>query len=84
MANRSGGSRKGTDLISLGSKATADSDCSREINGRLILGRKAMTNLDSIVESRDFTLLTKVCIVEMVFPVAMCGCESWTRKKAER
>ena len=78
MANRSGGSRKGTDLISLGSKATADSDCSREINGRLILGRKAMTNLDSTLKSRDITLLTKVCVVEaLVFPVVMYGCESW-------
>ena len=71
-------------FICLGSKITTDGDCSHEIKTCMLLGRKAMTNLDSIVESRDFTLLTKVCIVEMVFPVAMCGCESWTRKKAER
>ena len=72
-----------TDSIFLGSKIPADGDCSHEIKTCMLLGRKAMTNLDSIVESRDFTLLTKVCIVEMVFPVAMCGCESWIIKKAE-
>ena len=71
-------------FISLGSKITVDSDCSHEIKGHLLLGRKAMTNLDSILESRDITLLTKVCLVKaMVFPVVMCGCESWTIKKAE-
>ena len=73
-----------TETLFLGSRITVDGDYSHEIKRHLLLGRKAMTNLDSIVESRDFTLLTKVCIVEMVFPVAMCGCESWTRKKAER
>ena len=67
-----------------GSKITADGDCSHEIKRRLLLGRKAMTNLDSILESRDITLLTKVCLVKvMVFPVVMYGCESWTIKKAE-
>ena len=69
----------------LGSKITADGDCSHEIKRRLLLGRKVMTNLDSILTSRDITLLTKVCLVKaMVFPVVMCGCESWTVKKAER
>ena len=72
------------DFIFLGSKITADGDCSHEIKRRLLLGRKAMTNLDSILKSRDITLLTKVCIVQsMVFPVVMYGCESWTIKKAE-
>ena len=67
------------------SKITADGDCSHEIKRRLLLGRKAMTNLDSILKSRDITLLTKVHLVkDMVFPVAMYGCESWTIKKAER
>ena len=67
-----------------GSKITADGDCSHEIKRRLLLGRKAMTNLDSILKSRDITLLTKVCVVKaMVFPVVMYGCESWTIKKAE-
>ena len=66
------------------SKITADGDCSHEIKRRLLLGRKVMTNLDSISKSRDITLATKVRIVEaMVFPVVMCGCESWTIKKAE-
>ena len=74
-----------TDFISLGSKVTADGDCSHEIKRRLLLGRKATTNLDSILKSRDITLPTKVHIVKaMVFPVVMYGCESWTIKKAER
>ena len=74
-----------TDFILGGSKITADGDCSHEIKRRLFLGRKAMTNLDSILKSRDITLLTKVCLVKaMVFPVVMYGCESWTVKKAER
>ena len=69
----------------LGSKITADSDCSYEIKRHLLLGRKVMTNLDSILKSRDITLPTKVHIVKaMVFPVVMYGCESWTVKKAER
>ena len=73
-----------TDFIFLGSKITADGDCSHEIKKRLFLGRKAMTNLDSILKSRDITLPTKVCLVKaMVFPVVMCGCESWTIKNAE-
>ena len=68
-----------------GSKITADGDCSHEIKRRLLLGRKFMTNLDSIFKSRDITLPTKVCLVKaMVFPVIMYGCESWTVKKAER
>ena len=74
-----------TDFIFLGSKITADSNCSHEIKRRLLLGRKAMTNLDSILKSRDITLPTKVHIVKaMVFPVFIYGCESWTIKKAER
>ena len=73
-----------TDFIFLGSKITADGDCSHEIKRALLLGRKAMTNLDSVLESRDITLPTKVCLVKaMVFPVVMYGCESWTIKKAE-
>ena len=73
------------DLIFLGSKITADGDCSHEIKGRLLLGRKVMTNIDSILKSRDITLSTKVCLVKaMVFPVVMYGCESWTVKIAER
>ena len=73
-----------TDFIFLGSKITADDDCSHEIKRRLLLGRKVMTNLDSILKSRDITLLTKVCLVEvMVFLVVVYGCESWTIKKAE-
>ena len=73
-----------TDFIFLGSKITADGDCAHEIKRRLLLGRKAMTNLDSILKSRDISLLTKVCLVKaMVFPVVMYGCESWTIKKAE-
>ena len=72
------------DLIFLGSKITADGDCSHEIKRRLLLGRKVMTNLDSIFKSRDITLPTKVCLVKaIVFPVVMYGCESWTLKKAE-
>ena len=73
-----------TDFILGGSKITADSACSHEIKRRLLLGRKVMTNLDSILKSRDITLLTKVCLVKaMFFPVVMYGCESWTVKKAE-
>ena len=73
------------DFIFLGSKITADGDCSHEIKGRLLLGRKVMTNLDSVSKSRDITLPTKVCLVKtMVFPVVMYGCESWTIKKADR
>ena len=72
------------DFIFLGSTITADVDCSHEIKRCLLLGRKAMTNLDSILKSRDITLPTKVCVVKaMVFPVVMYGCESWTIKKAE-
>ena len=72
------------DFIFLGSKITADGDCSHEIKRCLLLGRKAMTNLDSILKSRDITLSTKVRLVKaMVFPVVMYGCESWTIKKAE-
>ena len=73
-----------TDFIFLGSKITADGDCSHEIKRHLLLGRKVMTNLDSILKSRDISLPTKVCLVKaMVFPVVMYGCESWTIKKAE-
>ena len=73
-----------TDFLFLGSKITADGDCSHEIKRHLLLGRKAMTNLDSILKSRDITLLTKVHLVKaMVFPVVMYGCESWTIRKAE-
>ena len=69
--------------IFLGSKITADGDCSHEIKRHLLLGRKIMTNLDSILKSRDITLPTKVCLVKpMVCPVVMCGCENWTVKKA--
>ena len=74
-----------SDFIFGGSKITADGDCSHEIKRLLLLGRKVMTNLDSIFKSRDITLPTKVCLVKaMVFPVVMYGCESWTVKKAER
>jgi len=74
-----------SDFIFLGSKITADGDCSHEIKRRLFLGRKVMTNLDSILKSRDITLPTKVRLVKaVVFPVVMYGCESWTVKKAER
>ena len=73
-----------TDFIFLGLKITADGDCSYEIKRHLLLGRKAITNLDSILKSRDITLPTKVHLVKaMVFPVVMYGCESWTIKKAE-
>ena len=72
------------DFIFLGSKITADGDCSHEIKRRLLLGRKVMTNLDSILKSRDITLLTKIHLVKaMVFPVVMYGCESWTIKRTE-
>ena len=74
-----------TDFIILGSKITEDGDCSHEIKRRLLLGRKFMTNLDSVLKSRDITVPTKVCLVKaMVFPVVMYGCECWTIKKAER
>ena len=73
-----------SDFIFLGSKITADGDCSHEIKRRLLLGRKVMTSLDSILKSRHITLSTKVCLVNaMVFPGVMYGCESWTLKKAE-
>ena len=73
------------ELIFLGSKITADGDCSHEIKTCLLLGRKFMTNLDNILKSRDITLPTNVCLVKaMVFPVVMYGCESWTIKKPER
>ena len=72
------------DFLFLGPKITADDECSHEIRRRLLLGRKAMTNLDSMLKSRDITLLTKICIVKaMVFPVVTHGCENWTVKKAE-
>ena len=72
------------ETIFLDSKITADGDCSHEIKRHLLLGRKAMTNLDSISKCRNITLTTKVCVVKaVVFPVAMCGCESWTKEKAE-
>ena len=74
-----------TDFIFLGSQITADADCSHEIKRSLLLGRKAMTNLDSILKSRDITLPTKVHLVKaIVSPVVMCGCESWSINKAER
>ena len=85
MANRWETMETVTDFIFLGSKITADGDCSHEIKRHLLLGRKAMTNLDSILKNRDITLPTKVCLVKaMVFPVVMYGCESWTIKKADR
>ena len=72
------------DFLFLGPKITADDECSHEIRRRLLLGRKAMTNIDSMLKSRDITLLTKICIVKaMVFPVVTHGCENWTVKKAE-
>ena len=84
MANRWETMETVADFIFLGSKMTADGDCSHEIKRHLLLGRKAMTNLDSISKSRDTTLPTKVCLVKaMVFPVVMYGCENWTIKKAE-
>ena len=74
-----------SDFIFGGSKTTADGDCSHDIKRRLLLGRKVMSNLDSIFKSRDITLPTKVCLVKaMVFPVVIYGCESWTIRKAER
>ena len=85
MENRWGKVETVTDFIFFGSKIPADNDCSHEIKRCLLLRRKAMTNLDSILKIRDITLLTKVHIVRaMVFPVVMYGCESWTIKKAER
>ena len=73
-----------TDFIFLGSKITVDRECSHEIKRHLLLGRKAMKNLDSVLKSRDITLPTKVCLVKaMVFPVVIYGCQSWTIKKAE-
>ena len=84
MANRRGKGELVTDFLFLGSKSTADGDCSHGIRRRLPLSRKAMTNLDSMLKSRDITLPTKVCIVKaMVFPLVMYGCESWTIKKTE-
>ena len=86
MANRWGnnGNSDVTNFIFLGSKITADGDCSHEIKRRLLLGRKVLTNLDSIFKSRDITLPTKVHLVKaMVFPVVMYGCESWTIKSVE-
>ena len=84
MANRWGNREIVTDFIFLGFKITVDGDCSHEIKRRLLLGRKAMANLDSILKSRDITLPTKVCLVKaMIFPVVIYGCESWTIKKAE-
>ena len=73
-----------SDFIFWGSKITADGDCSHDIKRRLLIGRKTMTNLDSILKNRDITLPTKICLVKaMVFPVVVYGCESWTIKKAE-
>ena len=84
MANIRGKVETVADFISLGSKITLDSQCSHKIKRRMLLGRKAMTNTDSVLKSRDITLLTKVHIVKaMVFPGVMYGCESWTIKKAE-
>ena len=85
MSNRWGGSGSLINFILGGSKITADGDCSHEIKRHLLLVRKVMTNLDSILKSRDITLPTKVHLVKaVVFPVVMYGCESWTVKKAER
>ena len=85
MANRWGKKGNSGRVYFLGSKITADGDCSHEIKRRLLLGRKVMTNLDSILKSRDTTLPTKVHLVKaMVFPLVMYGCKSWTVKKAER
>ena len=84
MANRWGNNGNSDRFIFLGSKITADGDCSNKIKTHLLLGRKAMTNIDSILKSRDIILLTKVCLVKaMIFPVLMYGCEGWTVKKAE-
>ena len=85
MANRLGNNGTVADFIFLGSKITADGDCSHEIKRCFLLARKAMTNLDNILKSRDITLLTKVHLVKAkIFPIVMYGCESWTIKKAER
>ena len=85
MGNRWGNSGNSVGLDFLGSKITADGDCSHEIKRCLLLGRKTMNNLDSILKSRDITWPTKVCLVKaVVFPVVVYGCESWTVKKAER
>ena len=85
MANRWGNNRNSDRLYFGGSKITVDGDCSHEIKRCLLLGRKPMTKLESILKSRDITLPTKVCLVKaMDFPVVMYGCESWTIKKAER
>ena len=84
MRNRWGNSGNSETFYFLGSKITADGDCSREIKSHLLLGRKAVPKLDSILKSRDITLPTKVCLVKpMVFPVVMYACENWTIKKAE-
>ena len=84
MANKRGKVEVVTDFLFLGSKITADGDCSHEIRRQLLLGRKSMTNLDNVLKSRDITLPTKVRIVKAtVFPVVVYGCESWTIKKAE-
>ena len=84
MANRWGNNGNSDRLYFGGSKITADGDCSHEIKGHLLLGRKVLTNLDSTLKSRGITLPTKVCLVKaMAFPVVMYGCESWTIKKAE-
>ena len=85
MRNKWGNNENSVRLYLGGSKITADGDCSHKIKRRLLLGRKVMTNPDSMLKSRDITLPTKVCLVKaMVFPVVMSGCESWTVKKAER
>ena len=85
MANRGGKVEVVTDFLFLGSKITADGDCSHEIRRQLLLGKKAMTNLDSVLKGRDITLPTKVHIVKaMAFPGVPYGCEGWTIKKAER
>ena len=85
MANIRGRVEAVTDFLFLGSKITMDGDCSHEIRWQLLLGRKAMTNPGSVLKSRDITFLTKVCLVKaVVFPIVMCGCESWPIKKAER
>ena len=84
MANRWGKMEIVTDFIFFSSKITVDSDCSHKIKRRLLLGRKARTNLDSILKGRDITLPTKVCVVKaMIFPVVMYECESWTIKESE-
>ena len=84
MANRGEKVEVGADFLFLGSKITKDGDCSHEIRRQLLLGRKAMTNLDSVLKSRDISLPTKVCVVKaMVFPVVTHSCESWTIKKVK-